>query len=646
MRITNTTFPTSLIASLAMAVVTQTAANAQEVVDDTVVVLPDIVVSASRVPLLAEQVGSAVTVITEEELEDRQIRIVSDVLRDVPGLAVSRTGPQGAFTQVRIRGAEGNQTLVLIDGIEANNPAGGSEFDFANLLNLEIERIEVLRGPQSALYGSDAIGGVINIITKKPDDGLSVVTRGELGSFDTRNGMVSFNYGAEQFYVGGAFERLMVDEQHVADERNGNPEQDPYRNNTGRFTFGVQPTQEFSIDATGWIIDSHRHGDASAVVVGAVDDFSTSKSIQRYGRASASLDLFDGLWANEVGIARTDVDTDFLNAAGIETFTSEGTINKIDYQSDVTFGEEGVAEHGLSFLAERTTESQFTSSAFSGPNDKSITNYSYAGEYRGAYQDQFFVSAGLRYDDNDPLFDNEVTWRLTGAWLSPEWGTRPHASVGTGVKNPTLFELFGSTPTFTGNPNLQPESSIGWDVGIEQPFWDDRLVVDVTYFNNRIEDLIQGGGNTAVNLPGTSKIQGVEVSATAVVMEGLSVTGAYTYTDGKDANGAELVRRPMHIASVVTNYNFDVADMPANLNLAVRYTGAQDDIVFLSFFPSQTRIERLGSFTLVNLGGSLEVADGVEIYARGENLLDEQYQEVFGFGTPGIAGYAGLRLAF
>ena len=624
-------------------------ATAQEAVEDaldeTVVTQPEVVVSASRVPVATEQVGSAVTVITAEELEQRQVRIVSDVLRDVPGVAVSRTGPTGAFTQVRIRGAEGNQTLVIIDGIEVNNPAGGSEFDFANLLNSDLARIEVLRGPQSALYGSDAIGGVVNVLSQRPEDGFSFLGRGEGGSFNTGSGLVSAGYGGEDFYGSATIDHFTTGGISAADERNGNTEEDGYENTTMRLKGGVLLFEDMlELEAVGYRVDSTRDGDASALIFGAVDSDDTSDTLQHFGLASAKLQLFDGAWEHIARASFVHADTDFFDGNDNQTFSSNGEKDKFDYQTNLFFStpQFADAEHTLTFLAEREREDQRSGGA--SFNNVEIVNYGYAGEYRLGLWDRLFLSGGLRYDDNDDLIDNETTYRATAAYLHRETGTRLHGSVGRGVKNPTLFELFGFTANFTGNPNLEPEKSFGWDVGVEQSFWDDRVLIDVTYFNNEIEDLITGSGNTAINLEGENEIQGVEVSAAAEPIQGLRFDIAYTFTDAEDDNGDDLTRRPKHVASFNANYAFDLYNRPANLNFGVRFSGKQDDTVLLGFGPGQTRTETLDSFTLVNIGASYEITDGISLFARGENLLDDNYQEVVGFGTPGIAGYAGVRI--
>jgi vitamin B12 transporter len=602
------------------------------------------VVSASRVPLPRREVGSAVTVIEAEQIEQRQTRVVSDLLRDVPGVAVSRDGPVGSLTQVRIRGAEGNQTLVVVDGIEVNNPAGESEFDFANLLNTDIERVEVLRGPQSAVWGSDALGGVVNVVTQRPRQGLSVRGRAEAGSFATRDALLGVGYADERFYLSGTAHGFRTRGVSDADARAGNSESDGYRNHSMRLKSGFEASENFELEAVGMLINADRQFDASVPVVGAVDSEDTSATAQRYARGQAKLTVLDGRWEHFARASYTGQDNDFFDSTGARTFASEGRKSKIDYQSNAYLATPDFldARHTLTFVAERERERQ-RNAGFGVSDKRTITNRGYVGEYRVDLARQAFLSGAVRYDDNDPLFENETTYRATGAWLHQGSGTRLHASYGRGVKNPTLFQLFGFTPTFVGNPDLRAERSIGWDVGVEVPLIGDRALLDVTYFNNRIGDLIQGGGNTAVNLPGTSRIDGVEVAASAALGRGLSVDASYTFTDGQDATGTRLVRRPRHLASVSGNYRFALAGGTTNVNLTLRYNGEKDDLVFDN---AQTRRVTLDDYTLLNLAVSWEAREGIEIYARGENLLDQDYQDVFGFGTPGIAGYGGVRIVY
>lgn len=608
----------------------------------TPVQLPEIVVSASSVPLPSEQVGSAVTVITAEEIERKQVRILSDVLREVPGLAVNRTGTVGGLTQVRIRGAEGNQTLVIIDGVEVNDPSAGSEFSFGSVLASDIERIEVLRGPQSALYGSDAIGGVINIITKKGSGPARASLGLEGGSFRTGQATASLRGGGDWYHYSLGATGFTTDGISVAPESEGNSEQDGHRNQTYNAKLGVSPIDNLEIELFGRYVKSVTDTDPQPAVLGVirtVDGDRETRTTQRTSRAQVKYSLLDGDWEHIVSAGVNQDERDSYSD-GTLTFEADGAKARYDYQTNFFFDtpEIAEAEHRLTFLVEREDEYQRTRSAF-GASDLDITNYGFVGEYGTGLWDRVFLSGSLRRDDND-IFEDETTFRATAAYLHRETDTRLHGSYGTGAKNPTLFELFGFGPNFVPNPDLSPETSKGWDIGVEQGFFDDRLSIDVTYFNNRITDLIQGSGNTAVNLRGTSKIDGFEVSARAELLEGLNFRGQYTYTNGKDANGVELVRRAKHLASA--NLAYDFLEGRAKLDLGVDFNGEQRDFQFSNFFGARTNVT-LDDFVLVNVAGSYEVIEGIEIYGRIENLFDEDYEEVLGFDSPGIGAFLGVR---
>ena len=613
--------------------------------EEKVTILPDTVVTATFVPTKVEAVGSAVTVVTDEQIGKSQKRIVSEILREVPGLAVNRSGTVGSFTTIRIRGAEGNHTLVLIDGIEVNDPSGGSEFDFGSLRAADIERIEVLRGPQSALYGSDAIGGVVNIITKQGSGPATAHFDLEGGSFRAGQVSAGLRGGGGDFHYSFGASAYTTDGISVAPKSEGNRETDGNDNGTVNIKFGFVPFDNLEFDFTGRYVNDTTEGDTQPAVAGiirTVDSDSETRKIQRSGSARLKYSLYDGGWEHIIQVSENEeVADDTTNDA--TTFEADGEKIRFHYQTNILFDTPSVAdgEHGLTFLAEHEKDSQFTLSAFSS-SDTSITNLGYVGEYRAGLWDKLFLTVAGRYDDND-TFKNATTYRLTAAYLLHDLEARLHGSFGTGVKNPTLFELFGSTENFTGNPNLSPESSKGWDAGIERRLFSDRLILDATYFNNRITDLIDGSGITSTNLNGTSKIQGLELTLDAKLSLELTITGQYTYTSTKDANGAELVRRARHIASLNMSYGF-LADR-ANLNLGIDYTGKQSDIQFSNFFAAKRTIT-LDDFVLLGVAGSYKLTDNIELTARLENLLDQEYQEVLGSDAPGIGAYVGVRTTF
>ncbi|MGH8551669.1 MAG: TonB-dependent receptor plug domain-containing protein [Methylococcales bacterium] len=625
--------------------------------------LKDMVVSASLVPVPIDQTGTAVTVITAQQIKQQQVVYVSDILRNVPGLAVNRGGSFGSFTQVRIRGTESRHTLVRIDGIEINDPSSavGSEFDFGNLLAVDIERIEILRGPQSALYGSDAIGGVINIFTKKGEKGLSPKLTTEGGSFDTYRVGASLSGGTgNRFDFYGSANYLSTEGISTADVSNGNRERDANRNLTAHINTNFRPLDYLEFGLTGRLVQTDLD----------LDDFGTppndpmsnaiefdannkTRSNQYYGRMFGKLTLFDDIdwldWEHIVSAAYSENKRDDFNSGNYFS-TFDGAKNQYYYQSNLLIDTPDLAEshHTLTFKLEHERD-KINASIPSlakfhvGVNDRRVTTISTIGEYQLAMFERLSLSGSIRHDNNDNLFKDQTTYRSTFSYLLKETASRMHASWGTGVKNPTLFELFGFTTNFNGNPNLISETSRGWDAGLAQNFFGERLSLDVTYFRNRIANLIVGSGRTAINLAGENPIEGLEFGLTAKLIENLEFNGNYTWTSAKDAKGNPLVRRPKHIASANLNYGFRLFGKPANVNVGLVYNGKQTDFKFDQNFNSSN--VSLGDYTLLNIALSYRIVEELELFARVQNALDKNYQEVFTFGSPGIAVYGGFRLA-
>ncbi len=599
-----------------------------------------VVVTATKTETPLSQVGSSVSVITSEDLEDRKTVLVSDVLREVPGVAVNRTGVVGNLTQVRIRGAESNHTLVLIDGMEVNDASRGSEFDFADLLADDIERIEVLRGAQSTLYGSDAVGGVVNIITKQGDGATRFAGSLEGGSRMTGKANASVGGSTDKFryYLSGT--GYHTDGFSSGATKNGNSEKDGYDNTTFFGKVGISPSDKLDVDAVLRHTYHKAEYDATHPIFSyPVDADNVERGEQLFGHAQAKLKLFDGKWEHILGGTFTRQESrNYQDDRKTSDFL--GKKKKVDYQSNLYLDTSSLvdAAHTFTIGYEHEIDSVDANSAFANLQRK-ITTDSYFGQYQIGLWDRLFITAGGRFDDSD-LFENATTVRVTAAYLHKETGTKIRGSYGTGFKAPTIFELYGYTNNYRGNPNLKPEKSTGFDIGLEQSLLDDRITMSATYFNNRIEDLIQGSGRTSINLPGQSKIEGVEVSLGVEVVDNLRVTGTYTYTHGVDSNGDDLVRRPNHVASLNVNYRF--LDDRANVNLGVEYNGKQKDWIFVT--PRKTTT--LDDYVLLNLAASYQVTDNLQVYGRLENLLNEDYEEVWGYGTAGRSAYLGLKASF
>lgn len=661
-----------LAASAALSACLISNALAQTEPADDATELDPISVLGNRVEGPSAAIGSAVSSISGEELEQRQIRVVSDVLRELPGVAVNRTGPVGALTQLRIRGSEGNQTLVIVDGIRMNDPGTSAEFDFANLLNLEVERVDVLRGPQSALYGSDAIGGVINIVTRKGEPGPTRFRATlEGGSFNTATGTASVSGGTEAFdflVAGQAFRTSGVSTaKRFALAPTSSLDRDGYTSGTGLAKVSVRPTEnlEFTGVARYAEFDADRDGFGAASggypFAASVDSRDTERGTQFFGRAQVKATLLDGAWDHVVGMSYTNQDRRSFDGTDLKTYASVGEMTRFDYQTNYRFSIGGAVptSHVLTFGADHTRDAveSFTASPFpaDAPNPlrKHIDNAGLVGQYQIGVLEKLFVTASVRQDFND-RFDEATTYRLASAYTFDRTKTKIRTSWGTGVKNPTTFELFGFSGNFIPNGDLKPERGDGWDVGFDQPFWNGRILLDATYFQQRVRDLISsetvadpadptGFVNRPINLAGTSKIHGVELGLTVKPIDGLTLRGAYTFTDGEDATGATLVRRPRHIASFNANYAF--LEGRANVNLGIVRNGRQRDFAYDAATYARTSVP-LKAYTLVNFAASYKVHPHAELYGRIENLFDKKYEEVLTYNTPGRAAYGGLKVSF
>lgn len=582
----------------------------------------------------ADKLGSSVTVITAEELERRQIRNAADALRTVPGLAVGRTGGTGALTQLRVRGAEGNQVKVIIDGVDVRNVENG-EFDFATLLATDIERIEVVRGPQSGLYGANALSGVINIVTRKGGAPRVSVTA-EGGSLNTSYLAANASAGTDKGYLSVSAARRETDGFNIA--RSGS-EDDGSTQETVFARGGWTPTDYFRIHAMGRVQSNTAELDRSDPPLDTLG--ATDKREQRLESVSIELDTFNKSWTHKVFADRLDDDYASVTAP-FSPFTAFGERTRYGYMSTLKFDTKAVfaAGHTVVGLAERVEEN----AEFSFQTRRAERSQdAYALEYRGAFAEQLFLTGNVRFDNKD-AFDDATTYRLTAAYLLPNTATRLHGSYGKGITDPTFFELFGRTSDFIGNPSLKPEESIGWDLGVEQKFLKDRLTVDLTYFQADLKDEITGfsfGNFTSVqNQDGTSERQGIELTVSAQITPLLLISGSYTYTDASNPDGSEEVRRPPHAASLGLAYSF--ADGRGKASIDAIYNGEMKDTDFTNFL-NPLRVT-LDDYLLVNVAASYKLDDNIELFGRAENLLDTNYEEVFGYSSQPFTAYGGVRV--
>jgi vitamin B12 transporter len=605
---------------------------------------------ADGVPAYA--IGNAVTVITGEELRASHVRQVADALRSLPGISVSRSGGSGNLTDVRIRGAETNHTLVLIDGIEANSTTNGA-FDFSDLSTDNIERIEVIRGPLSGIYGSNAVGGVINIITRKGQGPLALTLQTGIGSLATRETSARLSGGNDRANLSVAYHWLDTNGFNVSPQGS---EDDGMRLRSFSLKGGVRILENLSVDLALRQIDKRADrdgfGDPSAPfgsIAASFDEASALRDKIFLAGTTVRWDTFDGKLTHEFRATHNDTSLDdksssfhTLNLSEADTF---GYVATYRLDTPAIWG-----KHTLTALAESGKESFTPKGDLTDGIERGRERVSYAAEWRGEFANRVFLTAGVRHDDND-TFEDFTTWRAALSYKEPGSAWRQHASVGTAVKVPTMFEQFGSIPLFfTPNPDLAPEVSRGWDAGIEYTFARGRALLDVTYFYAELENKIDGfapgpmGTFTAVNLPGTSTRQGIEIAGRFKLLANVGLGLSYTYLDARDPDGSREQRRPPHMARADIDYSF--AGGRGTVRLSTVYNGEIIDRAPYEIGTFINRAQTVGDYWVVNAAASYKLQPGVELFARVENLFDQRYQEVYGYQAAPMTAFAGLKLTF
>lgn len=586
-------------------------------------VLPEVIVTASRTPLSSDKVGATVHVIDEEELEKHGQTYVKDYLARLPGISFAQNGPPGTASTIRMRGAAARYIKVLIDGMDISDPsAPQTSAQFAHLMTGDIERIEVLKGSQSTLYGGDAVAGVISIATKSASrEGFSARAHAEAGSYRTGRGAATLSYGGNMGDVTMTVQGLKTAGFSAADKRNGNNEKDGYENLTfsGRGTLNVSDALKVFFSGRSLRSDTE-FDDFSFITSLPVDDTAGNRTRTRQlsGLLGAELSLFDRRFLSTLTLQGMEIDRD-TSGGFPSAFDSERV--KLEYK--------GLARIHDRFSVMFGAGQENTASRSSGDpvKHKARANSLFAQAIAEPV-DNISLTAGFRYDGHD-AFGSFNTYRFTGAWFLPATRTKFHASYGKGFRAPSLFELY--SPAF-GNASLAPEKSTSWDAGIDQKLMDGGLTLSATYFHLNTENLVEftfPAGYT--NVTGKTRRKGVEFAVKADITSHLTTTASYTYTSAREEDGDGLVRTPKHVLTVG-------ADIRPAEKFSFNLTA---DIVRNTVDAGKARLD---NYVLLNGRLAYELNEQFTVYVRGENLLDRKYQTSNGYGTSGLAVYAGLRI--
>ncbi len=622
-----------------------------------------IVVTATRAPLALDEIPSSVAVLDKEAIDRAQDIGVTELLLRTPGISISRNGGYGTSTSLRIRGAESEHTVTVIDGVKLNDPSStGGGFNFANLLTGDIDRIEVLRGPQSILWGSQAIGGVINIVTASPEKELEGSFDLEAGSRQTvsaraavggRTGPLSWRLGGQRFSTDGISSHARAF---------GGVERDGYRNTNLSGRAGLALADNVSAEVRGYYSSGRVEFDGFNT---DSNDYGQNKEFVGY--AGLNFDLVGGRFRNRVAYAYTDTNRDNFNPdrARPRSFEADGKNKRWEYQGSFDVSDRITAIFGIE--NERSNfRSRSPSASLATPLPDFVRG---KAEITSAYGqlsvepvDGLTLNGGVRYDDHS-RYGGQTLFAAGGVWRLPT-GTVLRASYGEGFKAPGLYQLFSEY----GNVGLDPEEAHGWEAGVEQHLFGDKLVVGATWFDRTTKNQIiynpcsppsddpdAPPADPMCFVPGSnpptprfgyylnvarSEAHGVEAAA-ALTLGGLTLDGNYSWivaedrSEDSDNSGNWLPRRPRHSANASASYAFGFG---LELGAALRWSGKSYD--------NASNAQRLDDYTLVDLRAEYALSDEVKLFARAENIFDEEYMTAYRYGSLGRSIYAGIRGRF
>lgn len=613
--------------------------------------LETVVVSATRTEQPETKTGESVSVLDSATLQNLQTVHLTDVLVLAPGVVVNQSGGLGQPTSISIRGAETGQTLVLVDGVRINDPSGtdGGAI-LSDLLANNTQRVEVLRGPQSTLYGSDAIGGVIDVISKRGgSDPFALTASAESGSFDTYHLNTAANGTAGTVEYGAAANYIHTNGISAADKRNGNPETDGYGNFGATANTRIHFNDRVSLDLRGYYTTARDDYDDNSGFLPpylAADSLAYNKNRLAAGYAGLNFDLFDGVVRNRISVTATKSNRDFYNSffdlvPNQKDSDNKGDATRLEYQGTANVSQ----DDQLVFGAEE--ESSRFSSVGTFSNDRGHSSiYSFYAQYQKTIFRTLTLTGGVRYDHHDQ-FGSHTSLKFAGAW-EPVDGTVLHANYGDGFKAPSLYELFSQY----GTPSLKPEAAHGWEAGAEQFFLGKALRASLTYFARSTQNLIDfqscfvpvPPAQCAVQPFGfyfnidRTRVTGVEAGFAGNITDALNVSLDYTNMDAKNrTTGLPLNRRPRNSASAIVTWS------PANwgLGASLSYVDREIDQYDTSTTPPTAFPN--GGHTIVTLLGHYDF-EHWGLYGRVENAFGEHYEPVLGYGAAGRAYFIGVRV--
>ena len=579
--------------------------------------IENIIIRSTRIPAGAKDIGSSLYIINEDQIKARGFKDAIDAISSAPGVTSKQNGSFGGVGTIRIRGASSSQTLVLVDGVpvnDASSPGGGYNFEYLNTSN--IQSIEVLKGSQSTLWGSDAIGGVVNIYTKQSES-TSFGASAEIGSFGLKRGSTEINFAGSNSRFRISTSKTSIDGISKADEKDGNSEDDGFESESYSVNGSID-LNSLTLKGSLSYMESQVEYDSYGFVTGVQDGDEKSNTDEFIGSISANFDLFDSKLQNSIFISQSDINRDYYSK-GSFSFGAEGKRELIRYQGNIEVNEFNKIAFGLESEESKVDKDNSTI-------DGSFLLYEFKPN------NKIIISSGIRNDDHEG-FGSKTTRRISGTF-KPFDNLIIRSSWGEGFKVPTIFQsTYFCCGATSANSAIRPETSTSYDFGFELFFNEMKSNLSITYFDQDINDQI----NFSFGLGGYENIdkvnsKGFEIALDYQISKLMSLYLNYSYIDSVDGNGSSLfyVAKDSGEAGLIYESNNSYSG-----SIIARYNGSES-----------SSYGKIDSWIRFDINGSYRLSSTNELYFRIENLLDEEYQQIFGYGTPERSGFIGLRVKF
>jgi vitamin B12 transporter len=642
----------------------------------------EIVITATKTGINKKETGASITVITAEEIDQTKKMKVVDMLKNTPGISVSQSSPMGGIAELYIRGTASNHVTVLIDGVKVNDPSSpGHGFDFANLTTDNIDRIEIVRGSQSVLYGSDAIGGVINIITKKGEGKPQVTVQAEGGSFKTFKESAGVSGGTDWAYY--SFNVSRTDSEGFSKTSTWRGMRKSFLKNRhdGYNTTAVSTQLGIKTIHDSWLSMALRFTDSKMKLANGAFEEDQNRTFENQNLAlnvKYCIPIFEW-WESTLHFSYMNQYQRDKNRPDAYEFTTSyatsGDYASINY-SNMTFNGKMMSGEfknkftikdideiilGVSYDREYATTNPYyfgwmpaqplTPLPYSNPwfmqptdpiDEKQGTWAAYAQNHLKLFK-RIFIIAGVRYTRPDN-FKDSIDYGLSGSFIIPFTDTRFKSSVGTGYKVPSLYQLYNVFERFNRftPAYLKPERSLSYDAGIEQPLWKDKIILEINYFsidykNLIVYDTIIDNSGRYWNSDGL--IRGVECITSFKPIDDLVIKGYYTFTRSDDRffHSGDMIRRPRHQAGVTVNYTFL---KKGNINVGFNYVGRRRDYYRFPYF------SYMNPYYKFDVAASWWIIEQLQVFFRIENVLNKKYDEVRGYRAAPCSVYGGLKAVF